>query len=206
MVSQHRRTPLVFVPGHGRTSETGSYSYTKLMDVCADVGFSPYFAPVDWESNRVDSWKQNVWDTIHDVTQPDEPIVLGGFSFGAAMAASMATELQRRRDAPRVVGVALASLSPIFKELFVHKPSSIGEAYPERLKAQFCDLPMPKLDMPVQLYIGSEEAAAVGMQTGMALAHFPHATLHIAEGAAHDVLHPAYLEAVAANIGALSLE
>src|ERR1700729_2634150 len=88
--------------------------------------------------------------------EKDEAVVLAGFSLGGVVAALATAELQQSSEV-EVTGLAALSFSPVFGSRLVqacHLLARDIHSNSESLKAAFCELELPKIECPVQLYVG----------------------------------------------------
>jgi hypothetical protein len=220
MSSQESSIPFLFFPGHKQEFETGKGHYDDLMDVFAKIDAPgaqvvPVFVQPKWEEDTPADWMSRMYDAAISEARAcaSGTVLLGGFSFGSIPALGTAARLKQNPSGPQPVGVMAASYSPYLRESFPVRAAltnDLGIGVPDETRRQLRAKSMRTAellaDCNAQLYIGGAEHRSMYVQFGMAILALPNAQPVIAPGADHNILHPSYLQTVAANVGNLLLE
>lgn len=215
MIAEKRAIPFVFAPGCEQQLVCEKGDYRDLMGVLEDiempgVRFAPVFVQPDWKNDTPKHWVEAMCATASDAAERHGvlQVMLGGFSFGAVMALRSAVLLRKDRMAPSPRGVLAASLAPYDRETFPvlmqlepDAPNNLTEETVIQLRTE----PIPTPDCNTQLYVGTEEEPYMHIQAGMTVQRLPAAQLIMVPEASHNVLDPAYMEAIGMHAGNLAL-
>jgi len=227
------RLPLIFIPGisdvipenlvqhftYLKTGETGYFDYRLLRNTLRGQGIDLHIAQPDWKTTTPDTWADDMTAAAAWLAGPHEAVIVGGFSFGALLAAEVAERLrQGEYGPPRKVGVMAVSLTCLFGEwvkeawdLFPEdkasllKPGADGrpKVFPPALD-MLADVELPDVICPAQIYSGALEAPIMHDVSKAAHATWPRSELITIPEAGHDITKPRDLQAIAANIGRLA--
>lgn len=207
------RTPLVFAPGHphgyyvSNSHYTGSYN--RVMYILAEAGFEPHFHQVDWRDPNPHHWVASMTERARGLAdEKGQDVVLAGFSLGALTAVLATSELERSTGG--VGGLLACSLSPwlagptpVYASHLL-PPDAEMHAMAEELKAHFCELELPKISVPAQLYVGKRELSSMHKIHEAALGLWPQAE-SIQPPCPHSIFDESYLRAISQNVGRLAV-
>lgn len=202
-----KRTPLVGVVGFNTAHTTRDTGSDRLADMFDSVGFDTHFYDPEWQILDPRNWGQGMADYAADLSgSNNERPVLFGFSAGAVVATLAVALLEKRRQ--NVGGLAACSLSPWFGpeqvERTLQTPNTALSKQPEALIDACRRLELPRIDSPIQLYIGEQEHPLLKDAHEAARQQWPQAESIVAPDCRHNVLNPAYLNTLQANLGRLA--
>lgn len=189
---------VLFLPGF--PENLVSRDYAKTMKSIESRGYKVKYVPIDWSRTTISDWVEQL-EAVYAQHEPKQTI-LAGFSFGAMTAFATAAS-----HSPSELW--LFSLSPYFAEDLNSKNmkqawlDSIGvRRVRDFSKYNFAKL-SKSIDCPVKLFAGQQEIdrwPIIGERVHDAHTTLRNSTLHIVEGAGHNVANPAYIDSIVKNI------
>ncbi len=203
-----KKTPVVCVPGFNTTRATNATAYDHLANVFDSVGFDAHFPDLDWQTLDPHHWAQCMAEYAAElIEEKNEKPVLFGFSAGAVVATLATARLERQTK--NIAGLASCSLSPWFGaeqvERTLQTPNTALSKQPLALIDACRELELPRIDSPMQLYIGGQEHPLLKDAHEAAREQWPQAESIVVPECRHNVLDPAYLDVLQANLGRLAV-
>ncbi|HSE61481.1 MAG TPA: alpha/beta hydrolase [Candidatus Saccharimonadales bacterium] len=193
----------IVIPGFKQqvANGPGSRMFQPLLGDLKAAGYEVVPIAITWDRQDIVAWAAEAERQISQLELPR--CLLIGFSFGAMTAAVLATR--------HVFGrVFLCSLSPYFAEDVPRARSTwLAMAGKRRIetfsKLHFAEVVRDYKPHHTTVFLGTWEmkhrkAPVLGERGKMAAKLLPGARLVMAEGAGHDLSHPAYKAAIKANL------
>jgi pimeloyl-ACP methyl ester carboxylesterase len=204
-----------------KTGEPGFFDYNQLDHTLEGEGFRLVLYQPDWSSTPPSQWADDMAAAASWTAAPGEPLILGGFSFGALLAAQAAEKLiTAGPDAPHVLGIKAVSLTCLFGKRFDHAMKQFPEDKESLLACRADNKPklhprafdtlssmqLPDIgDCPAHIYVGEHEAPLMKEVAALAAKRWARSKVIEVPGGGHDVTKPSDLAAIAANIGSFLL-
>jgi hypothetical protein len=198
------RIPLLFAPGIRDGYHESRGNYGTVLSVLGRAGFDAYFFQPDWNDPRPQTWAAEMADSAKQVAKNHAvaQVALGGFSCGGLTAVLAASRVESESSEIKVAGLLACSMSPWFGLDRVRRayqqPTSDLHGSAETLNANLCELELPMLSCPVQLYVGIQEIRTVHDIHQDALKAWPQA-VSIRPPTRHNIFDGSYLQAIEKN-------